>query len=65
MSMFNNIVWKEPGNTEKCVENCFDIANYAPKFLPGHWSFLGPGSEKTFFCTYAEKPDGQWTRLLN
>ena len=45
MSMYNDIVWGERGNPEKCVKNCITVAKYARKFLPGHWSFLGPGSK--------------------
>ena len=26
----------------------------------GHWSFLGPGSEKKWYGTHVCKPDGQW-----
>ena len=34
------------------------------KFFPGHWTFLGPGSEKRW---YDEAPDqlGQWDRTAN
>ena len=34
MSMINDIVWKK--NDENCISNA----------LPGHWKFLGPGSEE-------------------
>ena len=26
----------------------------------GHWSFLEPGSEKKWYGTYTDKPDGSW-----
>ena len=29
MSMFNDIVWRERGNTEKCIMNSVTVANYA------------------------------------
>ena len=32
-------------------------------FLPCHWSFLGPGSEKKWYGTYDCKPDGSWNRI--
>ena len=60
--MYNDIVWGEKGNTEKCVQNCITVANYARKFLPGHWSFLGPGSEKKWYGTYSEKWNGEWDK---
>ena len=37
MSMYNDIVWGEKGNTEECVQNS--------RFPRGRWSLLGPGSE--------------------
>ena len=63
LSMYNDIIWGEPGNTEKCEMNSVTVANYAHRFLLGRWSFLGAGSEKT-------KPDGDWDktaerRMLN
>ena len=30
------------------------------RFPRGHWSFLGPGSEKKWYGTYTDKPDGSW-----
>ena len=39
MSMFNDIVWGERGNTEKCVQKSITIANYAGRVLQGRWSF--------------------------
>ena len=65
MSMYNDIIWVERGNTEKCEMNSVTVANYARRFLLGRWSFLGPGSEKKWYGTYSDKPDSDWTRLLN
>ena len=45
MSMFRDILWtsgRRPDNAKK-------VKNYAKKFLTGHWTFLGPGSEKRCF----------------
>ena len=53
----------ERGNTEKCEMNSVTVANYASRFLLGRWwSLLGPGSEKKWFGTYSDKPDGDWGR---
>ena len=46
MSMHNDIVWEEQGNTEKCENNSVTVANYASRFPRGLWSFLGHGSER-------------------
>ena len=48
-AMFNDIAWGAQGNEEKCI-----------RFLRGRWSFLGPGSEKKWYGTYSDEPDGAW-----
>ena len=62
MPMYNDIVWGERGNTEKCIMNFVTVANYARRFLLGRWSFLGPGPEKKWCGTYSDKPDGDWDK---
>ena len=61
MSMYNDIVWQERGNTERCEYNSQTVANYACRFPRGRWS-LGPGSEKKLYGTYSDKPDGAWDK---
>ena len=46
MSMYNDIVWRERGNTEKCIVNSVSVVTYARRFTRRHWSFPGPGSDK-------------------
>ena len=62
MSMYNDIVWDEQGNTETCRKISFEVVNYARRFPHGHWSFLGLGSEKKWCGTC--KPDGDWDRIV-
>ena len=62
MSMYDEIAWRENGNKEKCAQNTFEVAKYPRRFPCGRWSFLGPGSEKTWYGTYSDKPDGNWDR---
>ena len=62
MSMYNDIVWREQGNTEKCEKISIIVANYARKFPLGRWSFWEPGSEKKWYGTYSDKPDGDWDK---
>ena len=62
MSMYNDTVWRERGNTEKCIMNSDAVANYASRFLLGRWSFLGPGSEKKWCGTYSDKLYGDWDK---
>ena len=60
MSMYNDIVWGEKGNRETCIANSFMVSEYARKFAQGHWSFLGPGTEKKWYGTHENKPNGEW-----
>ena len=51
---------REPRN---CIVNSFTVPNeYARKFAQGHWSFLGPGSEKKWYGTHENKPNGELER---
>ena len=60
MSMYNEIVWEEKENKELCIANSITVAVYANSFAHGHWSFLGPGSEKKWYGTHTHKPNGEW-----
>ena len=48
----------ERGNTRKCEKISVVTAKCARRFPLGGWSFLGPGSEKKWYGTYFDKPDG-------
>ena len=62
MSMYNDTAWRARGIKERCEYNSQTVAHYARRFPRGHWSFLGPGSEKKWYGTYSDKPDGSWDR---
>ena len=49
MSMFNDISCDNKGN-EQCLANAKVISIFAKKFGLGQWSFIGPGSEKKWYC---------------
>ena len=36
---------------------------FCKKIPAGHWSFLGPGSEKKWYSTNKERPRGEWDRV--
>ena len=36
------------------------VSEHARKFAQGHWSFLGPGSDKKWYGTHVNKPNGEW-----
>ena len=60
-----NVQWHymgEQGNTEKCETNSVTVANSARRFPLGRWSFLELGSEKKWYGTYSDKPDGKWDK---
>ena len=65
MSMYNDTVWRHKGNREIGVANSLIGAKYAPKFVQGHWSFLGCGSEKKWYGTHTCKPYGEWDRVAD
>ena len=60
--MFNDIVWKN--DDDNCISNAQDVKNYAMKFLPGHWAFLGPGSEEKWKGASHDQK-GQWNCTAN
>ena len=62
MSMYNDIVCGEKGNTERCEYNSQTAANYARRFPRARSSFLGAGSEKKLCGTYSDKPDRAWDK---
>ena len=63
MSMYNDIVWREEGNEELCIENSKIVAEYARIFAHGRWSVLGPGSEKKWCRTHTYKPNAKCDRV--
>ena len=50
-------------STELCTANPKTVTGYARRFAHGHRSFLGPGSEKTWYGTHTHKPNGKWDRV--
>ena len=36
---------------------------HARRFPAGRWSFLGPGSEKKWYSSYVDRPQGEWDRV--
>ena len=62
MSMYNDIDWRSRGKKENCIANALRVTEYARRFTQGHWSFLGPGSEKKWCGTHVNKPDGEWDK---
>ena len=62
--------WLVKTRKENCIANALRVAEYARRFTQGHGSFLGSGSEKKWYGTHVNKPNGEWEttaedRMLN
>ena len=63
MSVYYDIVWSEKGSEELRSGHSKTVTEYARRLAHGHWSFLGPGSEKKWYGTHTSKPNGKWDRV--
>ena len=54
---------EKKGIEKLCIATSKSVADYARRFAHGHWSFLGPGSEKKWCGTHTYKPNGKWDRV--
>ena len=64
MPMYHDIDRGKRGNKENCFANALRDTEYDRRFTRGHWSFLGPGSEKKWYGTHVNEPDGEWDKTL-
>ena len=65
MSMFNDICCDRKGNKEECVANAKVVTILARRFGIGQWSFIGPGSEKKWYSTEENSPQGAWDHIAD
>ena len=63
MSIFNDIVWDANRNKEQCAHNSPTVAKICSKIPSRSLVMLGPGSEKKWYGTYTDKPDGSWDEI--
>ena len=63
MSMYNDISWRSKDNEQECELSVKLVSIYAKRFSPGRWSFFGLGSEKKWYSTHENKPQGEWDRV--
>ena len=63
MLMFNDIMWGSKDNETECTANSTIVSLFTKRFPAGHWSFLGPGSEKKWYSTHDSKPQPEWDRV--
>ena len=59
-SMFKHTEWTKEGNTETCLHNAKEVTTCATEFKPGHWCFLGPASENTWWNANSNESQGTW-----
>ena len=63
MSMFNDISCGSRDNERECESNARLVSPKIKRFGKGQWSFLGPGSEKSWYSISADSPQGEWDRI--
>ena len=63
MSMFNDIACGSKDNEKECLANAKLVSLYTRRFGAGQWSFIGPGSEKKWYCISEDSPQGVWDNM--
>ena len=63
MSMFNDISCGSKDNEKECLANAKLVSLYARRFGNGQWSFIGPGSEKKWYCVSEDSPQEVWDNI--
>ena len=48
---------------KKCMSDANLVSHYAKRFGKGQWSFIGPGSEKKWYCISEDSPQGIWDTM--
>ena len=65
MSMFNDISCDRKDNEEECLANARVVKVLAKRFGIGQWPFIGPGSEKKWYSTEENSPQGAWDHIAD
>ena len=63
MSTFKDISWGSEDNEWECNANADLVSSYARRFPAGRLSFFGPASEKKWYSTHVDRPQGEWDRV--
>ena len=48
---------------KECLANDKLVLLFAKRFGKGQWSFIGPGSEKKWYCISEDSPQGVWDNI--
>ena len=65
-SICNDIAWGHKGNTERRRYNSqrfTDSCELCSQVPSRRWSFLEPETEKKWYGSHTDKPDGSWDRI--
>ena len=54
--MFNDISCGSRDKKKEGLSNANLVSQYANRFGEGQWSFIGPGSEKKWYCVSEDSP---------
>ena len=65
MSMFNDISCDRYDNKDECLKNAGFVKTFAKRFGVGQWSFIGPGSEKKWYSSEENSPQGAWDHIAD
>ena len=63
MSMFNDISCGSKDNEKESLANAKLVSLYAKRFGKRQWSFIGPSSEKKWYCISEDSPQGVWDNM--
>ena len=63
MSMFNDISCRSRDNEKERLLNAKLVSLNAKRFGKGQLSFIGPGSEKKWYCISEDSPQGEWDNM--
>ena len=50
-------------NKKECESNAQLVSLFAKRIGARQWSFLGPGSEKKWYSTSEDSPQGEWDKM--
>ena len=62
MSMFNDFSCDRKDNKDECLRNAESVKVFARRLGIGHWSFIGPGSEKKWYSS-ENSSQGAWNNI--
>ena len=61
--MFNDISWGSRDSKKECESDAKLASLFARRFGARQWSFLGPGSEKSWYSISEDSPQGAWDKM--